>query len=251
MLHIVGAGPGAPDLITVRGKAFLEAADVIVYAGSLVNPDLLRYAKPEAAVYDSSSMTLEEVLAIILEAHEKGLEIVRLHTGDPSLYGAIAEQMDALAERGVESDVTPGVSSFLAAAASLKAEYTLPGVSQTVILTRMEGRTPVPEGEKIASLASHGASMAIFLSTGMLGQLSEELIRGGYAPDSPAAIVYKASWPDEARFSTTVAGLKETAKNAGVEKTALILVGGFLCEPYGRSKLYSPDFAHGYRDAKI
>ncbi|MCL1803596.1 MAG: precorrin-4 C(11)-methyltransferase [Eubacteriaceae bacterium] len=250
MLHIVGAGSGAADLITVRGKALLESADVIIYAGSLVNPELLDYAKEGAKVYNSAEMDLGEVIAAITEAEGLGLTTVRLHTGDPSLYGAIAEQIAACDELGIEVDVTPGVSSFLAAAAAMKAEYTLPGVTQTVILTRMQGRTAVPEKESIESLARHGASMAIFLSTGMLGELSERLIQGGYAADSSAAIVYKASWPDEAVYRCSVADLEKTAKENGVEMTALVLVGGFLSEPFELSKLYSPDFSHAYRKAK-
>jgi len=250
MLHIVGAGPGAADLITVRGKALLEAADVVIYAGSLVNPALLEYCKPGAKILNSASMTLAEVLDAVEEAERAGLSVVRLHTGDPSVYGAIAEQMDGLAERGIESDVTPGVSSFLAAAAAIKAEYTLPDVSQTVILTRMEGRTGVPEKESIRSLASHQASMAIFLSASLLRELSAELIEGGYAADTPAAIVYKASWPDEAAYYTDVAGLARTAEENGIRKTALILVGNFLSHPYSPSRLYAPEFSHEYRSAK-
>ena len=211
MIHFVGAGSGAPDLITLRGKTFLEQADVIIYAGSLVNPQLLDYAKEGCEIYNSAKMTLEEVLDVMFDAEVKGLTTVRLHTGDPCLYGAIREQMDVLDEKGIEYDYTPGVSSFCGAASALNLEYTLPDVSQTVIITRMAGRTPVPEKEEIAKLASHGATMVVFLSTGLLEQLSQRLIAGGYTADTPAAIVYKATWEDEKAFVCTVGTLAETA----------------------------------------
>ena len=249
MIHFVGAGPGAPDLITLRGHRLLCEADVIIYAGSLVNPALLDAAKEGCAIHNSACMTLEEVLAVMEQAEREQKTTVRLHTGDPCLYGAIQEQMDALRQKGIPYAVTPGVSSFCAAAAALPAEYTLPGVSQTVILTRMAGRTPVPEHEEIAGLAAHGASMAIFLSAGMLPELSERLIAGGYSPDSPAAIVYKASWPDEIVCRCTVGTLVQAAQEKGITKTALILAGGFLKEPYRRSRLYDPGFSHAFRPA--
>lgn len=247
MVHFIGAGPGAPDLITVRGARLLAEADVIIYAGSLVNPALLEGRKESCAVYDSASMTLEEVLAVMERTESAGGTTARLHTGDPSLYGAIREQMDALDRKGIAYDVTPGVSSFSGAAAALEAEYTLPEVSQSVIITRMAGRTGVPEGEKLSKLASHGCSMVLFLSTGLLENVEKELMEGGYAPDAPAAIVYKATWPDQRVFRCTVSTLAETARVNHVTKTALITVGGFLGNEYDRSKLYDPAFTHGCR----
>lgn len=251
MVHFVGAGCGAPDLITVRGARLLQEADVLVYAGSLVNPVLLGYAKPSCRIFNSAEMTLEQVLAQIDAAEANGLTTVRLHTGDTSLYSAIREQIDALREKGVAYDVTPGVSSFCGAAAALEAEYTLPGVSQSVVITRMAGRTPVPERESIASLAAHGSTMVIFLSAGMLEALQEALLRGGaYTVDTPAAIVYKASWPEQKVLRCTVGTLAATGGQAGVSKTALVLIGGFLGDGYERSKLYDPAFSTGYRRAE-
>lgn len=248
MVHFVGAGSGAPDLITVRGKRLIEETDVIIYAGSLVNPALLDFRREGASVYDSARMTLEEVVAVMRETEEAGKTTVRLHTGDPCIYGAIREQMDALDALGIAYDVTPGVSSFTAAAASLNLEYTLPDVSQSVVITRMEGRTPVPEQEKIESFAAHHASMAVFLSAGMLAELQERLLAGGYGEDTPAAIVYKASWPEEHAFVCTVRTLARTAEENGITKTALILVGDFIAHgAYGRSKLYDPAFSTEYR----
>lgn len=249
MIHFIGAGPGAADLITVRGARLLGEADVIIYAGSLVNPALLEYRREGCQVYDSASMTLEEVLAVMREAEAAGRTTVRLHTGDPSLYGAIREQMDQLDELGIPYDVTPGVSSFSGAAAALEAEYTLPDVSQSVIITRMAGRTPVPEGEKLSKMASHGCTMVLFLSTGLLEEVERELMEGGYAPDTPAAIVYKATWPEEKVCRCTVSTLAQTARENHITKTALITVGGFLGDRYDRSKLYDPAFTHGYREA--
>jgi precorrin-4/cobalt-precorrin-4 C11-methyltransferase len=197
MIYFIGAGPGAADLITVKGKDLLEKADLIIYAGSLVNPELLKYAKPECVIMDSAKMTLEEVIAAMVPAAQAGKLVVRLHTGDPSVYGAHREQIDLLRSYNLDFEIVPGVSSFCAAAACLDAEYTLPNVSQSVIITRMEGRTPVPNKQKIADYAAHKATMVIFLSSGMLEKLQKELISGGYTADTPAAIVYKASWPDE------------------------------------------------------
>ena len=250
MVHFIGAGPGAADLITLRGAKLLGEADVIIYAGSLVNPALLDYKKAGCAVYDSASMTLEQVLAVMEQAEGAGKTTVRLHTGDPSLYGAIREQMDALDRLGIPYDVTPGVSSFSGAAAALNAEYTLPEVSQSVIITRMAGRTPVPERERLRALAAHGCTMVLFLSTGLLEEVEEELAAGGYAPDTPAAIVYKATWPEERVYRCTVSTLAETARKNGVTKTALITVGHFLGDDYERSKLYDPAFTHGCREAE-
>ena len=249
MVHFVGAGSGAADLITLRGKALIEAADVIIYAGSLVNPKLLGYARSDCEIHNSAAMTLDEVIDVMEKAENSGRTTVRLHTGDPCVFGAIREQMDRLDKLGIEYDVCPGVSSFCGAAAALKAEYTLPDVSQTVILTRMAGRTPVPEKESIESLAAHHATMVIFLSAGMLGELSERLISGGYSADTPAAIVYKATWSDEKVCRCTVGTLAETAKNNGIAKTALITVGDFLSDIQALSRLYSADFETGYRKA--
>ena len=249
MIYFVGAGSGAPDLITVRGAKLLGEADVIVYAGSLVNPALLDYKKEGCEVYNSAKMTLEEVLDVMIPASKAGKLVVRLHTGDPCVYGAHREQMDALDAAGLDYEVCPGVSSFCGAAAALKAEYTLPDVSQTVILTRMEGRTPVPPKEKIELLAAHGATMVIFLSAGQLEALSDRLIAGGYPPATPAAIVYTATWPDEKVVRTTVAGLAGAARDEGITKTALITVGGFLGDVYDRSKLYDPIFTTEFREA--
>ena len=249
MVHFIGAGPGGADLITVRGARLLGEADVIIYAGSLVNPALLDYKKEGCQVYDSASMTLEQVIEVMRAAEERGGVTVRLHTGDPSLYGAIREQMDLLDELGLSYDVTPGVSSFSGAAAALEAEYTLPDVSQSVIITRMAGRTPVPEGEKLSKLAGHGCTMVLFLSTGLLEEVERELMEGGYAPDTPAAIVYKATWPEEKVCRCTVSTLAQTARENHITKTALITVGGFLGDRYDRSKLYDPAFTHGFREA--
>ena len=247
MVHFVGAGPGGVDLITVRGARLLSEADCIIYAGSLVNPALLDYKKDSCAVYDSAAMTLEDVTSAMRKMEEEGKTTVRLHTGDPSLYGAIREQMDILDEYSIEYDVTPGVSSFSGAAAALQAEYTLPDVSQSVIITRMAGRTPVPEGEKLSSLAKHGCTMVLFLSTGLLETVETELMEGGYNADTPAAIVYKATWPEQKVFRCTVSTLANTAKENNITKTALITVGGFLGDRYERSKLYDPEFTHEYR----
>ncbi len=251
MVHFVGAGSGAPDLITVRGKKLLEEADVIIYAGSLVNPQLLEYKKEGCAVYNSAKMTLEEVLEVMFQAEAAGRTTVRLHTGDPCLYGAIREQMDVLDEKGISYDYCPGVSSFCGAAAALNLEYTLPDVSQSVVITRMAGRTPVPEKEEIASFAAHQATMVVFLSTGMLEQLSERLIAGGYTADTPAAIVYKATWEDEKAFVCTVGTLAETAKKNGITKTALMIIGDVVSHShYRRSDLYHPAFTTEFRQAK-
>ena len=247
MVHFVGAGPGAPDLITQRGAALLQKADCIIYAGSLVNPALLGLARGDCAIYNSAEMTLEQVLETIKINEAANKTTVRLHTGDPCLYGAVREQMDALDAWGIAYDDTPGVSSFCGAAAALNAEYTLPGISQTVIITRMEGRTPVPEREKLAALAAHGATMVIFLSAGMVGRVQEALLQGAYKPDTPAAVVYKASWPQQKIVHCTVGTLAESTRAAGIAKTALIVVGDFLAAKYERSKLYDPAFTTEYR----
>ena len=250
MIHFVGAGPGAVDLITVRGMELLRKADVIIYAGSLVNPELLEYAKESAKIYDSAVMTLEEVSELMIRADASGNEVVRLHTGEPSLYGAVREQMDLLDKEGIEYDSCPGVSACFGAAAGMNLEFTLPGVTQTLIITRLSGRTKVPEKEDIAGLSAHGASMAVYLSAGMTERLSGELIRGGYLPDTPAAIIYKATWEEEKRVICTVGTLHEAAVMADITKTAVILVGDAVKHSeYDRSRLYDPSFSTGYRKA--
>ena len=234
MVHFIGAGPGAPDLITVRGQKLLGEADIIIYAGSLVNPELLDLKKEGCVVYNS-----------------KGQTVARLHTGDPCLYGAIREQIDALDALGIAHDDCPGVSSFCGAAAALEMEYTLPDISQSVVITRMAGRTPVPERESIASFAAHQATMVVFLSTGLLEELSRELIAGGYTADTPAAIVYKATWPEEKTFVCTVGTLAETAKKNQITKTALMIIGNAVSQGnYRRSDLYNPAFTTEFREAE-
>lgn len=250
MIHFVGAGSGASDLITVRGARLLSEADVVIWAGSLVNPELLSYCGDGCEIHDSARLTLEEVIEIIKKAEAEGKTTVRLHTGDSSIYGAVREQFDELEKLGLAYDVTPGVSSFCGAAASLKTEYTLPGVSQTVIITRAAGKTPVPERESIASLAAHGATMVLFLSTSLTEQLQEELLCGGYGADTPAAVVYKATWPDEKIFRCTVGTLHETVSGNGLTKTSLIIVGNCMGEEYLRSLLYHPHFTTEFRNAK-
>lgn len=248
MIHFVGAGPGAEDLITVRGQKFLKEADVVIYAGSLVNPGLLKMTKKDCEIHNSAVMTLEEVIAVMEAAERKGLTTVRLHTGDPCIYGAIREQMDILDEKGISYDSCPGVSAFCGAASALNLEYTLPDISQSVVITRMEGRTPVPPKESIQSFAAHNATMVIFLSTGMLEELSRRLIEGGYSADTPAAIVYKATWPDEKKFICTVGTLAETAAENHITKTALMLIGDAVkTVDYQRSKLYDPGFTTEFR----
>ena len=249
-IDFVGAGPGAVDLITVRGKELIEKADVIVYAGSLVNPKLLDYAKSDCKIHNSATMTLEEVMDVMIRAAQAGERVVRLHTGDPSVYGAIREQMDILDEHGIGYEVCPGVSACFGAAAATNLEYTLPGISQTLIITRSEGRTKVPEKEGIVNLAKHQSSMAIYLSAGVLDQLEGELLEGGYKEDTPAAIVYKATWPEEKIIYCTVGSLSSAGAENGIKNTALILVGDAIAHTdYDRSKLYSSDFATGFRPA--
>ena len=249
MVHFVGAGPGAPDLITLRGAELLKKADCIIYAGSLVNPALLEMAKAGCEIHNSALMTLEQVLDVICRMEAQGKETVRLHTGDASLFGAIREQMDALDEKGIMYDDTPGVSSFCGAAAALHAEYTLPGVSQSLIITRMAGRTPVPEKEALSEMAKHQASMVLFLSSGLLEEVQTELLSGGYQNDTPAAIVYKATWPDEKVIRCTVGTLAQRGAEEGIRKTALLLIGDFLDSCYERSRLYDPSFTTEFREA--
>lgn len=250
MIHFVGAGPGAEDLITVRGSQYLKEADVIIYAGSLVNPALLKLAKEECKIYNSAYMTLEEVLDVMEDAEHQNLMTVRLHTGDPSIYGAIREQMDALKEKNLPFDVCPGVSSFFGAAASLQMEYTLPEVSQTVIISRAEGRTPVPPKESLDQLAKHQATMVLFLSSGLAQKVKEDLLSGGYAADTPVAVVYKATWPEEKKLYTTLERLPEDMEREGISKTALIIVGDVLGNSYKKSKLYDASFTTEFRRGK-
>lgn len=248
-VYIVGAGAGDPELITVKGQKLLQKADVIIYAGSLVNPALLGFAKEGAEIHDSASMTLPEVIETIEKAVAKDLMVVRLHTGDPSIYGAIQEQMDALKKKGIDFEVVPGVSSFLATAAALKQEYTLPGISQTVIITRNEGRTPVPEREKLRSLAAHQATMCIFLSITMLADVVKELIEGGYAPSTPIAIVQRASWPEQKIVRATLETIVAEIADKGIDRTAMIVVSRCLGADYELSRLYAPEFSHMFREA--
>ena len=249
MVHFVGAGPGACDLITVRGMNRIKEADVIIYAGSLVNPELLSYAKADCKIYNSAHMTLDAVVDVMREAEATGKGTVRLHTGDPSVYGAIREQMDLLDEYGIKYDVCPGVSAVFGAAASLACEYTLPDVTQTLILTRAEGKTPVPEKENLRSLAAHRASLVLYLSSGLARKVRQELLIGGYAEDTPVAVVYKATWPEEKIIRTTLAKLPEDMEAAGITKTALIIVSPALGSIYEKSKLYDAAFATEYRGA--
>lgn len=248
-VYIVGAGAGDPELITVKGQKLLQKADVIIYAGSLVNPALLGFAKEGAEIHDSASMTLPEVIETIEKAVAKDLMVVRLHTGDPSIYGAIQEQMDALKKKDIDFEVVPGVSSFLATAAALKQEYTLPGISQTVIITRNEGCTPVPEREKLRSLAAHQATMCIFLSITMLADVVKELIEGGYAPDTPIAIVQRASWPEQKIVRATLETIVAEIADKGIDRTAMIVVSRCLGADYELSRLYAPEFSHMFREA--
>ena len=244
----VGAGPGDPELITVKGSRALEEADRVIYAGSLVNPKLLEICRPGTPIHDSAHLTLEEVIALMYEGTSRGETIVRLHTGDPSMYGAIKEQFDHLDKQAIPYSVIPGVSSVFAAAAAIRREFTLPEISQTLILTRLAGRTPVPESEALAKLAKHQASMAIFLSVQDMGSVVKALLEG-YPASTPIAVVAKASWPDEEIVIGTLATIEEKVKAAGIRKQAQILVGDFLdpANGYARSKLYDPTFTHEYR----
>lgn len=248
MISFVGAGPGDVDLITVKGRKLLEEADVVIYAGSLVSKEHLSFCKPDCNIYNSASMTLEEIVDKMEYAAKKDLKVVRLHSGDPTIYGAIREQMDMLAKKGIEYQVIPGVSSFTAACSSIKREFTLPNVSQTVILTRIEGKTPVPEEEDLELLAKHKASMAIFLSVKNLDRVVEKLKKGYGREDVPIAVVYKVTWDDEKIIVGTLKDIVEKVQKEGITKTAQILVGDFIEGEYERSKLYHPSFSHGYRE---
>lgn len=250
MINFVGAGPGDVDLITVRGRKMLKEADVVIYAGSLVSKEHLNFCKEGCMFYDSSSMTLEEVIEVMKHENSHGKNIVRLHTGDPSIYGAIKEQMDLLDERGIEYNIVPGVSSFTASCAAIKREFTLPGVSQTVIITRLGGRTPVPREEDLERLASHKSSMAIFLSVAHIDSVVEKLKRGYGSGSVPVAVVYKATWQDQKVITGTLDDIAQKVRAEGIKNFAQILVGRFLEGEYDRSKLYDPGFTHGFREGK-
>lgn len=245
-VYFIGAGPGDPDLITVKGRRVVEQADIIIYAGSLVNREIIECRKPDSQVYNSASMTLEEVIAVIKDGAASGKVIARVHTGDPSIYGAIREQIDELIKLSISYEVIPGVSSFTAAASVLGMEFTLPGVSQTVICTRLEGRTPVPEKEDLELLASHRASMAIFLSVHMMDSVVEKL-KVHYDATTPVAIVQRATWPDQKIVTGTLDSISKKIEAEDIDKTAMILVGDFLGDDYSRSLLYDGNFTHGFR----
>lgn len=247
-VYIVGAGPGAIDLITIRGLELLKRADVVIYAGSLVNPELLNYCKENVKIYDSAGMTLEEINKVVFQSASAGQLVVRLHTGDPSMYGAIQEQIKAWEEKGLEVEIVPGVSSVFAAAAALKEEFTKPGVTQTLILTRVGGKTPVPEKERLANLASHGASLAIFLSVHLIDQIVTELLEANLPPDTPVAVVQRVTWPDEKIVKGNLSNIAALVKEAKITKTALVLVGKFLNAEFDRSLLYHPNFSHAFRE---
>lgn len=246
MIYFVGAGPGDPELITLKGYHLLKRADLVIYAGSLVNEKLLEYSQPETKIYNSAQLNLEEIVVLMAEGHSRGEMVVRLHTGDPSLYGAIGEQMQALDDREIPYEIVPGVSSFLAAAAAVQREYTVPDETQTLIITRIEGRTPVPPAEDMKLLAAHGSSMVIFLSVDMIEKVVEQMLQGGYRPETPAAVVEKASWPEERIVRGTLSTIAALTRAEGINKTALIMVGKFL-QDTGKSKLYDREFSHGYR----
>lgn len=245
-VYFIGAGPGDPELLTVKGQRIINSAEVIVYAGSLVNKEVLAGARDGAEIHDSAYMAFEEVMAVLEKGIKEGKTVARVHTGDPAIYGAIQEQMNWLAERGIEYEVIPGVSSFLAAAAALKQEYTLPEVTQTVMVTRMEGRTPVPEKEKLASLARHGATICIFLSVGMIEEVVKEL-QNGYPDDTPIVVAQRVSWPDEKIVRGTLADIASKVKAEKITKTALIIVSPALKNDGAMSKLYDKTFTHEYR----
>lgn len=250
MIDFVGAGPGDPELITVKGKKIVEESDIVIYAGSLVNKEILNWCKKDCKIYNSALMTLEDVINVMIEGYKEGKKVTRLHTGDPSIYGAIREQMDELDKEQIPYKVIPGVSSFLAVASALKKEYTLPDVTQTVILTRMEGRTKVPQSESIESLASHKATMVVFLSVGMIDELCTEL-KKSYEIQTPVAVVYKASWPEQKIIQGTLENIAKKVKNEGINKTALVVVGNFLGNEYEKSKLYDKTFTHEFRRGNI
>lgn len=250
LVSFIGAGPGDPELITVKGMKAIQQADIVIYAGSLVSEKILAYAKKSAEIYNSASMTLEETTKVIIDGVKAGKKVARVHTGDPSLYGAILEQIAPLEEAGISYEIIPGVSSAFASAAFLKAELTLPEVSQTVIFTRIEGRTPVPEKEKLSELAKHRATVCIFLSVGMIDKVVLELLQG-YTEDTPVAVVERASWPDERAITGTLKDIAQKVKYAGIKKQGMIIVGDVLKSVVSaKSKLYDKEFGHGYRKRK-
>lgn len=246
-IHFVGAGPGDKELITLKGYKLLSEADVVIYAGSLVNPELLEYCKEGCEIHDSAFMDLGEIISVMEKGIKEDKKVVRLQTGDFSIYGSIREQVEDLHKLNIDYDCTPGVSSFLGAASSLGVEYTVPEVSQSVVITRAEGRTPVPPKESLQSFAQHQTSMVIFLSVQMIGQVVAQLIEGGYPDDTDIAVVYKATWKDEKIIKGTLKDIEGKVKENGINKTALIMVGKFLGSEYNNSKLYDKDFAHEYR----
>ena len=247
-VYFVGAGPGDPELLTLKGQRLMKRADVIIYTGSLVNSSILNYAKSNVQSYDSATMHLDQIVGLIAHNVKQGKRVVRLCAGDPSLYGAIQEQIDILKSEGINCEVIPGVSSFLAAAASLRRELTLPGVSQTVIITRPGGRTPVLESEAITKLAKHGTTMVIFLGVQQIRKLCKELAEGGYPKKTPVAVLYKVTWPEETIISGTIDTIADKVKRSKISKTAIVIVGRILSEGgYNRSKLYDPLFTHAYR----
>lgn len=250
VISFIGAGPGDPELLTLKGKRLIDSADVVIYAGSLVNPAVLDGCKEGAKIYNSALMDLDEVIEVMKEAEAAGKKCVRVHTGDPAIYGAHREQMDRLDQLGIKYEVIPGVSSFLATAAVLNAEYTLPGKSQSVILTRMEGRTPMPPGEKLTDLAKHHATMVIFLSIGFMDEMVSQLLAGGYTKETPVAVVYKATWPDQRILRGTLGDIASKVEEAGIKKTALTVVGDFLGDEHDLSKLYDKTFTTEFRVGK-
>ncbi len=248
---IAGAGPGAVDLMTMRCHQAVTEAEIIVFAGSLVNPEVLKFATPECEIHDSAAMTLDQMVAVMIAGIQTGKRVLRLHTGDPAMYGAISEQINALAEAGIRVEIIPGVSSVFAAAACVKAELTLPEVTQTVILSRRAGRTPVPKRESIPELARHQATMALFLSVAAISDLVAELLEGGYAPTTQVAVVYRATWPDEKVVLGNLADIAKRIEKAKIGRQAMILVGDALSRKGALSRLYANEFAHGYREANI
>ncbi len=249
MVYFIGAGPGDVDLITVKGRNMLACSDVVIYAGSLVSNKHLEFCKKEAKIYNSASMTLDEVIEVMIRANAEGKNIARLHTGDPSIYGAIKEQMLELDKNHIHYEVIPGVSSFTAAAAAIRGEFTLPGVTQTVVLTRVEGRTPVPLREDLENIARLGASMAIFLSISMIDKVVERL-KAGYGRNVPVAVIERATWEDERVIIGTLDDIGEKVKSAGIKKCAQILVGDFISSSFNKSLLYDESFTHMYRQGK-
>lgn len=249
-VYIIGAGPGDPKLLTLRGAELIGSCPVVLYTGSLVPREVLAHARPDADVRDSSGMTLDEIMAVLQAAHAADQDVARVHTGDPSIFGATAEQMRRMEEAGIEYTIIPGVSSFCAAAAALGKELTLPELSQTVILTRAEGRTPMPDGEKLDQLASHGATLVLFLSITLLKQVVRE-IEPAYGSDCPVAVVHRASWPDEQIIQGTLADIVDKVKAAGIRTQSLVMVGRVLtATDFAPSRLYAADFHHGYRKRK-